>query len=75
MNNMPYQIPNFVPYPDQNFSYQQNQNTDIKRQLEQIERELEHIERRLTNIENSLKEKNNIYTSNVVDTTKGLYML
>ena len=72
MNNTPYQMPNFMPYMDNN-NY--SPSNDLKRSLEQIERELEYIEKRITNIENILKEKNNIYTSNVTNNQKGLYMI
>lgn len=72
MNNTPYQMPNIMPYMDSN-SY--SPSNELKRGLEQIERELEFIEKRLTNIENILKEKNNIYASNVTNNQKGLYMI
>lgn len=73
MNDMSYQIPNFMPYNNQN-NYNFN-NEQLKRELEKINNELIKIEKRLDLIESSLKVKNTTYLSSNVSDQKGLYML
>lgn len=71
-NNIPYQMPNFMPYTPMS---NQNINDEIRRSLDKIQRELEHIERKLSKIENNLNIKESNYLSSNVTNEKGLYML
>ena len=70
MNEMPFVIPNFMPY-----NPNQNNNDDLKKDIQRILREIEQIERRLSNIENNLNIKTNNYLSSNANDGKGHYMI